>query len=194
MALAARSGALARPQAPAVPGHRAPRVVLLRAAAPAAPPAPAAEDVTASVVADEAAYVLQTYARPADVVFVRGQGSKLYDANGREFLDMAAGACVCPSATPYGGAVTPSCCCTVATLLRLPCPHVFFAVSAHPALARVLAHTRTHHTGIAVNALGHGDARWLAALTEQAGTLAHTSNLFHTLPQVQARSGQAASP
>ncbi|KAF8058943.1 WIN1 [Scenedesmus sp. PABB004] len=97
-------------------------------AAAAAPAATAPADVTAQVVADEAAYVLQTYGRPADVVFVRGAGSKLYDAAGREFLDMTA--------------------------------------------------------GIAVNALGHSDPRWLAALTAQAGQLAHTSNLFHTKPQV----------
>lgn len=38
--------------------------------------------------------------------------------------------------------------------------------------------------GIAVNALGHTDPRWLAALQEQAGLLAHTSNLYHTAPQV----------
>ena len=58
-------------------------------AAPAAPPATA--DVTKQVVTEEAQYVLQTYARPADIVFVRGKGSKLYDANDKEYLDMAAG-------------------------------------------------------------------------------------------------------
>lgn len=41
------------------------------------------------------------------------------------------------------------------------------------------------HTGIAVNALGHGDPTWLSALTAQAGQLSHTSNLFHTVPQVE---------
>lgn len=35
-----------------------------------------------------------------------------------------------------------------------------------------------------MNALGHGDSRWFAAIQEQAGTLCHTSNLFHTVPQV----------
>ena len=35
-----------------------------------------------------------------------------------------------------------------------------------------------------MNALGHGDERWYKALVEQAGKLAHTSNLYHTLPQV----------
>ncbi|GBF99596.1 acetylornithine aminotransferase [Raphidocelis subcapitata] len=38
---------------------------------------------------------------------------------------------------------------------------------------------------IAVNALGHGDKRWYEALTNQAGILSHTSNLFHTVPQVE---------
>jgi acetylornithine aminotransferase len=39
--------------------------------------------------------------------------------------------------------------------------------------------------GIAVNALGHGDSRWLNAVTEQAATISHASNLFHTVPQVK---------
>lgn len=58
-------------------------------AAPAAPPSTA--DITKQVVAEEAQYVLQTYARPSDIVFMRGKGSKLYDANDKEYLDMAAG-------------------------------------------------------------------------------------------------------
>lgn len=61
----------------------------LRLSATAAPAVKA--DITQQVVTEEAQYVLQTYARPADIVFVRGQGSKLYDANGKEYLDMAAG-------------------------------------------------------------------------------------------------------
>jgi hypothetical protein len=36
--------------------------------------------------------------------------------------------------------------------------------------------------GIAVNALGHSDAGWQAALTEQAGKLCHVSNLYLTEP------------
>eukprot|EP00898_Chlorokybus_atmophyticus_P000744 jgi/Chlat1/1670/Chrsp127S01905 len=39
--------------------------------------------------------------------------------------------------------------------------------------------------GIAVNALGHGDPAWIRALTDQAARLAHVSNLYHTVPQVQ---------
>ena len=31
---------------------------------------------------------------------------------------------------------------------------------------------------------GHSDPRWLQAVTEQAATLVHTSNLFHSVPQV----------
>lgn len=31
---------------------------------------------------------------------------------------------------------------------------------------------------------GHADARWVKAIQEQAETLAHASNLFHTVPQV----------
>eukprot|EP00197_Chlamydomonas_leiostraca_P006408 CAMPEP_0202867010 /NCGR_PEP_ID=MMETSP1391-20130828/8478_1 /ASSEMBLY_ACC=CAM_ASM_000867 /TAXON_ID=1034604 /ORGANISM="Chlamydomonas leiostraca, Strain SAG 11-49" /LENGTH=459 /DNA_ID=CAMNT_0049547005 /DNA_START=140 /DNA_END=1519 /DNA_ORIENTATION=- len=80
------------------------------------------------VMKEESEYILQTYAR-APVVLSHGQGAKVVDVEGREYVDMAA--------------------------------------------------------GIAVNALGHSDPRWLAALTEQAGALAHTSNLYHTLPQVE---------
>jgi acetylornithine aminotransferase len=82
-------------------------------------------------VAGEAKYILQTYARPADAVFVSGTGCRLTDANGKSYLDLAA--------------------------------------------------------GIAVNALGHSDARWVDAVTRQAGSLCHVSNLYHTEPQVRER-------
>ncbi len=39
--------------------------------------------------------------------------------------------------------------------------------------------------GIAVNALGHGDAEILAALHEQAAKLWHTSNVFHVEPSIR---------
>jgi predicted acetylornithine/succinylornithine family transaminase len=39
--------------------------------------------------------------------------------------------------------------------------------------------------GIAVNALGHADPEWATAVAEQAQTLVHVSNLFHTAPQVE---------
>lgn len=70
----------------------------------------------------EARHVLQTYRR-APVTFVRGEGVRLYDAGGREYLDLLSGI-------------------GVASLGH-----------AHPALAR--------------------------AISEQAQTLLHTSNLFY---------------
>jgi predicted acetylornithine/succinylornithine family transaminase len=66
--------------------------------------------------------LLQVYER--DLVLVRGKGSRLFDKEGRSFLDFAA--------------------------------------------------------GIGVNGLGYGDAKVLAAIKKQAGSLLHTSNLFHT--------------
>uniref|UniRef100_A0A0C9S5B3 acetylornithine transaminase n=1 Tax=Wollemia nobilis TaxID=56998 RepID=A0A0C9S5B3_9CONI len=81
-----------------------------------------------SVIELEGKYFVRNYARSA-VVFVRGQGCKLYDVEGKEYLDLTA--------------------------------------------------------GIAVNALGHGDPAWVKAVTEQAATLTHTSNVFHTIPQVK---------
>ncbi|WP_291378946.1 acetylornithine transaminase [Demequina sp.] len=38
--------------------------------------------------------------------------------------------------------------------------------------------------GIAVNALGHADPEWVAAVAAQAGTLTHVSNFFATEPQI----------
>ena len=38
-------------------------------------------------------YILQTYARP-NLVFTRGEGARLYDAHGKEYLDFAAGIAV----------------------------------------------------------------------------------------------------
>jgi acetylornithine aminotransferase len=82
-----------------------------------------------AIVTAEAKYVLQTYGRPPDIVMTHGQGCKVYDISGKEYIDFAA--------------------------------------------------------GIAVNALGHSDPRWVEAITAQAQLLGHTSNLFHTIPQVQ---------
>jgi hypothetical protein len=82
-----------RPLLPAPRRARSSKAVYVAATATAPAPAPAAAaDLTKQIVADEAQYVLQTYARPADIVFVKGEGSKLYDTNGKEYLDMAAGA------------------------------------------------------------------------------------------------------
>src|SRR5262245_56181472 len=46
--------------------------------------------LVADVQAVEAQYVLQTYRR-APVTFVRGQGVRLYDSEGREYLDLLSG-------------------------------------------------------------------------------------------------------
>ncbi|KAL0732115.1 hypothetical protein Bca4012_028209 [Brassica carinata] len=40
-------------------------------------------------------------------------------------------------------------------------------------------------SGIAVNALGHGDPDWLQAVTDQAALLAHVSNVYYTIPQIE---------
>lgn len=46
-----------------------------------------------SVMAEEAKYILQTYAR-APVVISHGKGAKMYDVEGKEYIDMAAGIAV----------------------------------------------------------------------------------------------------
>ncbi|XP_022862176.1 acetylornithine aminotransferase, chloroplastic/mitochondrial-like [Olea europaea var. sylvestris] len=40
-------------------------------------------------------------------------------------------------------------------------------------------------SGIAVNALGHGDPDWVRAVTEQANVLTHVSNIYYSIPQVE---------
>jgi predicted acetylornithine/succinylornithine family transaminase len=40
-------------------------------------------------------------------------------------------------------------------------------------------------SGIAVTALGHSDEAWATAVSQQAATLTHVSNLYHTAPQVK---------
>jgi hypothetical protein len=98
---------------------RSSRAVRVAATATAPAPAPAATaDFTAQIVADEAQYVLQTYGRPADIVFVKGEGSKLYDAQGKEYLDMAAGAACRTLLERHAAAVTPR-----QTLLLLDTAH-----------------------------------------------------------------------
>jgi acetylornithine aminotransferase len=39
--------------------------------------------------------------------------------------------------------------------------------------------------GIAVNALGHAHPAWVKAIADQAATVAHTSNFFATVPQIE---------
>ncbi len=80
----------------------------------------------AAVRAQDKAHVMHTYAR-LPVTFVRGQGARLWDAEGREYLDFLA--------------------------------------------------------GIAVNGVGHCHPALVKAIQEQAATLIHTSNLYHTAPQ-----------
>lgn len=40
-------------------------------------------------------------------------------------------------------------------------------------------------SGIAVTALGHSDEAWVTAVAQQAASLTHVSNLYHTAPQVE---------
>jgi acetylornithine/N-succinyldiaminopimelate aminotransferase len=76
----------------------------------------------------EARYAMQTYAR-APVEFVRGEGARLWDAEGREYLD-------------------------------------FFA-------------------GLSVHNAGHCHPEVVAAIVEQAGTLAGASNLYYSEPALR---------
>jgi len=73
-------------------------------------------------------YMMPNYA-PAAMIPVRGSGSRMWDQEGREYIDFGA--------------------------------------------------------GIAVNALGHAHPKLVAALTEQAGRLWHTSNVLATEPALQ---------
>ena len=79
------------------------------------------------IIEAEKRYLVPTYARPP-FVLARGEGVYVFDADGRRYLDGAA--------------------------------------------------------GIAVNALGHGDAALVKAIQDAASGLLHTSNLFYTAPQV----------
>ncbi|CAI9283645.1 unnamed protein product [Lactuca saligna] len=79
------------------------------------------------VMKAEKEVIVGTYGR-APLVLTSGKGCKLYDIEGREYLDLT--------------------------------------------------------SGIAVNALGHGDPDWVKAVTDQANLLAHVSNIYYSLPQV----------
>lgn len=69
--------------------------------------------------------LMKTYNR-FPVTFVRGSGCRLYDENGKEYLDFS--------------------------------------------------------SGIGVNSVGHAHPKWVAAVSAQAETLAHTSNLYYSTP------------
>jgi acetylornithine/N-succinyldiaminopimelate aminotransferase len=81
------------------------------------------------IQAKEATHVLGTYKRQP-IAFVRGAGSRLYDVDGREYLDLV--------------------------------------------------------SGIGVASLGHAHPGLTAAITEQAATLLHTSNLYYHPWQAEA--------
>ena len=76
----------------------------------------------------EREYVIGTYARNP-VEFVRGEGCRLWDEEGNEYLDFLA--------------------------------------------------------GISVAQIGHAHAKWVEAVSEQAGRLAHVGNLFYTAPAMR---------
>lgn len=56
-------------------------------------PDPAEDSASAAMVGEHARYMLATYARPPPV-FVRGEGSYLYDLENRRYLDFTAGIAV----------------------------------------------------------------------------------------------------
>ncbi|MQL77228.1 hypothetical protein Taro_009639 [Colocasia esculenta] len=98
------------------------------APAPASPSGRPFSEESKQVMQTEADVFVRTYAR-TPVVLRSGKGCKVYDVEGREYLDMAG--------------------------------------------------------GIAVNSLGHSDPDWVRAVVEQAGTLAHVSNIYYSIPQVK---------
>ncbi|MEL1266091.1 acetylornithine transaminase [Pseudoxanthomonas putridarboris] len=83
---------------------------------------------TSDLLANGQRYYLPVY-RPRDVVLERGQGARVWDSEGREYVDLSAGIAVC--------------------------------------------------------GLGHNDPDLVAALTEQAGRLWHTSNVFYSEPPLR---------
>ena len=83
---------------------------------------------TSDLLAAGQHYYLPVY-RPREVVLERGQGARVWDRDGNEYLDLSAGIAVC--------------------------------------------------------GLGHNDPDLVAALTEQAGKLWHTSNVFYSEPPLR---------
>ena len=86
------------------------------------------DTTTADLLAHGQRYYLPVY-RPREVILERGQGARVWDSEGREYLDLSAGIAVC--------------------------------------------------------GLGHNDPDLVAALTEQAGKLWHTSNVFYSEPPLR---------
>jgi acetylornithine aminotransferase len=56
-------------------------------------PDPAADSASAALVQEHARYMVATYSRPPPV-FVKGEGSYLWDAENRKYLDLTAGIAV----------------------------------------------------------------------------------------------------
>ncbi len=83
---------------------------------------------TADLLAAGQQYYLPVY-RPRQMILDRGQGARVWDREGRDYIDLSAGIAVC--------------------------------------------------------GLGHNDPDLIAALTEQAGKLWHTSNVFHSEPPLR---------
>ncbi|MGN6152463.1 MAG: acetylornithine transaminase [Lysobacteraceae bacterium] len=88
----------------------------------------ATHDATAALVGLGQRYTLPVY-KPRQLILERGQGSRVWDIEGREYVDFAGGIAVC--------------------------------------------------------GLGHCDPELVATLTEQAGKLWHTSNVFYSEPPVR---------
>ena len=91
-----RLAAVARPAAARLPS----RVPASRAAFATAArlravpnPDPTEDSVSAKLVAEHAPYMVATYARPPPV-FVKGEGSYLWDVENRKYLDFTAGIAV----------------------------------------------------------------------------------------------------
>ncbi|HEY8011527.1 MAG TPA: acetylornithine transaminase [Rudaea sp.] len=87
-----------------------------------------AHATTAELLGAGRHYYLPVY-KPREVILDHGQGSRIWDRDGKEYVDFSA--------------------------------------------------------GIAVNGLGHNDPDLVAALTEQAGKLWHTSNVFYSEPPLR---------
>ena len=83
---------------------------------------------TAELLATGQQYYLPVY-KPREVILERGQGARVWDQEGKEYIDLSAGIAVC--------------------------------------------------------GLGHNDPDLVAALTEQAGKLWHTSNVFYSEPPLR---------
>jgi adenosylmethionine-8-amino-7-oxononanoate aminotransferase len=148
------------------------------------------------------------------LVLTHGEGTKLYDAHGKEYLDFAAGIAV----NALGKAPVPPLSCqehqsrcrqqwsmvrraTVGEFhncgswrlhhlsqYQLATQGLTTAPSNVPSSVWPPVHPSVSPSVappcISPSCAGHGDPRWLQAVVEQAAALSHTSNLFHTVPQV----------